>query len=528
MMKSILLLFAVSLVLIACKKENTVWNSDWSTPLINDTLSLVNLVNDSTLSEDAGYYHLNLNRTLFDLDINQLVKIPDTTISESFTIVFISFNAPPGYTFANNIEEHTVNIPDVQLKEITLKQGFIDVIVKNPIGTTTIFDVTLPGVTKDGQTFSETYSAPPGTMANPGITTETIDLSGYNLDLTGLSGNGSNTLRSQITIKTDPNGPSVLMTNQDSSKVNATFRGVEIYYARGYFGNQLLTDTVSYNIEQLNSYVSGMIDLPNTSLIFEVENGIKVPAEGNIKYATNTNALGSTVSLSSTQLNNIYSISSATGNWSSLTPSTKQIEFNSTNSNIEQYIENLGADHEVAYKFQLNPWGNVSGSYNELFPNSIFRVKVKADMPLKFAADQLTLRDTFDLNLNQDPEKTRVVEGTLILDVNNAFPISLETKLRFLGANDNLLYVVNGVGKIESGEFGTVDPANGLKVKSSSIEYLLPADMVENITSIKKVVIEAKVNTVNPTSGMVEQMPIPVNAFLKILLRSNFKTENVY
>lgn len=527
MMNKIAITLLVILGLTSCKKEPTVWNTDWSAPLVNDTLSLANLVNDSTLSEVGGYYHVDLERVLFDMNIDSLIKIPDTTIEESFTIAFISFNVPPGYSFVNSTEEHSVNIPDVQLKYVTLKAGAIDVVVENPVATNTIFDVTLPGVTKNGVVFSESYIAPPGTNADPGIFSTTIDLTGYNLDLTGISGGGSNTLRSQISVKTDPNGPTVVMTNQDFSKVKAKFRDVEIYYARGYFGNQLIEDTVTFNIDALDIYESGLVDLPNTSITFEIENGIKVGAEGNMLYAKNTNAVGNTEVLSSPQLLNSYSISPATGAWSSLQPSYKSIEFNSSNSSIESYIENMGASHEVAYKFKLNPWGNVSGGWNELFPNSVFRVKVLADMPLKIGFDQLKLKDTFDLVLNQDPEKTRVLNGELILDVTNGFPMSLDTKLILLDGNDNQLHVISGSSPIESSEFGSVDPTIGINTKDSQVKFLLSEEVVNNINSVKKIVVIAELNTTNPATLMNEQMDIPVGAFLKLLLRSNFTTENV-
>ena len=67
-------------------------------------------------------------------------------------------------------------------------------------------------------------------------------------------------------VKSDPNGPSVTVGNMDSVKFLFTMNDVKIDYARGYFGNELLTDTITQNIEAFNKIASGLIDLPASNL----------------------------------------------------------------------------------------------------------------------------------------------------------------------------------------------------------------------------------------------------------------------
>jgi hypothetical protein len=113
-MKKITFLLLSAVILLACKKEPITWESDWTLPLINDTLSLENWVNDSTLGVNGGgFYELNLNRVLFDLKLNELIEIPDTTIEENFTFAVNSFIASPGFTFLSSTEEHNLNLDDV-------------------------------------------------------------------------------------------------------------------------------------------------------------------------------------------------------------------------------------------------------------------------------------------------------------------------------------------------------------------------------------------------------------------------------
>ena len=136
-MKNILILLMLASTIVSCKKEATVWESDWNAPVLCDTLSLVNLVNDTTLSVSSGYYSLDLKRTLFDLSVNDIVDIPDTTIEQNYTTAF-TFTANPNTTFTGSAETYSLEMDDLQLKVVTLKEGYIDLHLQNPIETKTL------------------------------------------------------------------------------------------------------------------------------------------------------------------------------------------------------------------------------------------------------------------------------------------------------------------------------------------------------------------------------------------------------
>lgn len=527
-MNRIFIFLVLILLFSSCKKEATVWQTDWSAPIINDTLTLNNLLNDSTLEDNGGFYALNLERTLFDVDINEVVELPDTTIEESFTISVSSLTLSPGFSFVNSAEEHELFIPDgVQLKKMILKEGFIDVTVMNPVPTNTIFEVTLPGASLGGVTFNQQYVAPPGTSGSPGVLTATIDLSGYQMDLSGASGADYNKLRSQITVATDPAGPTVTMTDQDVSVVQAKFRDVKLNYAQGYFGDKTISDTSDFSFEEMNLYQSGVLDLPSTSLTLELENGIKVSGEGLIDYVKNENSQGGLVSLSGGLIGSLFNMDPALGSWGTLAPSFKNITFNSANSNIEAYLENFGFKHELAYKLQLNPWGNVSGGWDEIFPNSRLRLKLFAQMPLNIGFNDLVLRDTFEIDVLQDPEKTRVIEGEIILNTTNAFPFSGEIDLMLVDASGGILQTISGTDIIQSAQFGVLDANSGLMEMDSELKFVLSEEAATDMNNATHIIVQSRFNSINPISGNNEQLPIPVGAFLSVKLRTNFKTENV-
>lgn len=525
-MKYITVLLLFLAISFGCKKKDLVWESDWAAPLVNDTLSLENLVNDSTLAANGGFYELNLRRLLFDLNINDLLTIPDTTIEQNFTIAISSFVANPGFTFVSSTEEHEINIPDLELKKISLSKGYIDVQVLNPIPTTAIFEVTLPGVTKDGVTFSETYSAPPGTDANPGIVNKTIDLTGYSLDLTGSTGTASNRLMSVVKVSTSTSGPTVTITDQQVTKVVATFRDVEVFYAKGYFGNKVIEESDTVNLDLLNSYQSGLFDIGTTNLKFIIDNGIKVSANAKLKGLTSYNNLNASLDLIHPLVHSNLVVNPASGYWNTLTPSETVIEANSGNSNIENFIENLGNKYKVDYRVELNPWGNVSGSSDEYFPNSKFRIFLEANMPLAFGMDDLVLQDTFDIDLDQGDNAVKIKSGKLILNAANSFPLSANVDLFLMDENNVQVAHITSSEPLQSGLFGSVEAPYSLKTAHSEIEFMLDNATVEKLDQIKHVVVRARMNTIDPVTSTSQQIQIPEHAFLSLKIRSEFKTSN--
>ena len=518
----------LTLLVVACKKEKTTWGSDWVVPLVNDTLDLKTLENDSTLGTTSdGFYTVDLTRTLLNIGLSDLLEVPDTSIIQDFVLAVPSINVPAGYTIVNEIEEHQINIPSAQLKRIRVSNGLIRVTVFNPISTICFFNVQLPGVTKNGQVFSQNYSVPAANGSQPGIATADLDISGYTLDLTGINGDAYNTLQSMMVITSDPAGGSVLVTNQQVFKVEASFENIRMDYARGYFGQRTYSDTTNYLLNVLNIYESGFLDIPSTFLQVEIENGIKINAKAKITLVKNTNSSGNTVALVSPQIGSDILIDQATGSWNSLTSSHTQLDFTPSNSNLEEYIENLGKDHQLGFGIYLNPWGNVSGGWDEVFPNSRLKVKVKAQLPLSIGMDDLTLRDTFDIDIKQDKNITHVESGELVLNATNAFPFSGRIQLYFLNENGVVLHILSTVDKLESAVYGTTDPVSGLKKKQSQVTIPLGSNVISDLNEIKKVVVRVKLDTPHESTGSNTLQAIPAGAFMAVKLKANFRLKAV-
>lgn len=521
------ILFIFTFILFGCKKEATVWDTDWSVPLISDRLDLNDLVNDSTLeSNGVGGYNVVLSRNLIDLALEDFVAIPDTTIEKAITIVFPSLNVPPGFTISNSAEENDISIADLELKNIHVKSGKITFHVQNPVGTGLEFTVSLPGTTYNGgATFVQSYHVPAATGSGDGTTSQTFDLSGYSFDLTGLNHNKNNLFVSQINVTSDPNGPTVTMTNNDSIKFFVEFQDVKLDYARGYFGQTIVSDTIVQTLGALNAYQSGVFDIPSLNLDLSIINGIKVGARATLSSLKSTNNLGNTVSLSHPQIGNAINIDPATGSWSSLNPSVNTLSFNSSNSNIESFIENLGNDYSVGFQLDLNPYGNISGGWDELFPNSKLTIRTDLNMPLQAGMDQLVLLDTFDIDINNE-QLTNIQEGSFVLKTKNSFPISANVSLRFLNKNGGTLFMLNGTHEIKSSLTGSIDPSIGLFVSDDLVLFELNSNQIASLQNAYSIIAKIELNTPDPTSGTNTMVDIPFGAFIDLQLNTQFTLRN--
>jgi hypothetical protein len=364
----------------------------------------------------------------------------------------------------------------------------------------------------------------PGTAQNPTTATENIDLSGYEIDLGGLQGLEFNQLQSKLTLKTDPNGQSVTIYNNQVFKYEATFKNLRFDYAKGYFGSTLIADQQQFTLPYLDKITSGTLSLPDLSLDLQIENGFKMALRAQIEQLSATNTQGQSVALNAPSIGPSMYISPAVGNWNTLQPSTLNLHFDQNNSNIKSYLENLGAYQQLSYQLQPNPWGNTSAGHDEAFAHSHLRLKVSAQMPMALSADGLTLQDTFELNLAQNLQKSHVTAATIVLDATNAFPLACDLVLYFM-KDGQILHTVIADAQLASALLGQIDPSDGLLKKKSKIKIVLPPALVADLQDLNEVAVSASFATTDPSTGLAVQQQVQANAFLALQLQLQLQTQ---
>lgn len=504
----------------SCRKKNTEWNSDWVLPLAKDTINLSNYHNDSTLDASGDQYVVDFKRTILDAYISDYLELPDTTIHQSYSPSIGIGNIPAGFTFYNTVETHDLSIPDVELKKAIVSSGNIKLSVYNPISTSAFYTISMPGVTIDGVDFEQTFFVGAGTQENPTEGEALISLDGYELDLQGTGVMGSsnisafNILQTSFSIMTDPEGESSSLSTSDVFEFDAKFENIKIAYAQGYFGALSFSDTADVSIPYLDHILSGSISLSDIPLTFSISNGAKIPASSTLTLLENTNANQNTVALLSSQLNTEQFIAPAIGSWSSLSPSLSTITFNSDNSNLNSYIENLGHTHHIGYNIKMNPLGPTTGSYNEIFPNSKVKVDLASQFPLALGVDGLIFSDTLAFSLNTIQLNNLISAEAIELHIRslNAFPLQGGISLEFLDDGLNILQSIPTELILLSSVDGMLDPIDNLYKASNKAVLSLDTGLVENLLDTRSIVIKAHMQTSNVNE--LTPVSIPSDAFL--------------
>ena len=503
--------------LLSCRKENTSWSTKWSFPIIKDQLSLQNLVGDSLLQNDSSGCKLVYEKTLYRVNLSEYLKIPDTTISSELAINFPSLNINPGTILSQKNVENEIGIGDAQLKKITVKKGKIEIILKNPLATKTYYTIEIPSFTKNGLAVTQTLVAEKGSTNSPSTVSSFLDLSGYTIDLRGLDNNTFNTIVTNFDMQLDPNGTITKVTNQDITLMDIRISDIQIDYAQGYFGNLKINSNYEVPVEALKKITNGSLNFSKASIELNINNSCKIMARGTISSLTsNRTSTSSIVKFQNIQLNNPFFISPALSNGNEITPSQKKINLNESNSNLIPFLENFGDRYKIDYAFELNPYGNLNGGWDEFFPTSEIEVNIKSIIPLTFNAQQLTFQDTLSLDLTSLSSKKLIESGKLKLHCETNIPLNAKVALYFLNSNRKVIESVVGTNDI----LGKSNFANENQV--STVYFSPNSSFYSNVSLIKYVIIKTVFNSVGSS------FEFPYNGFLNFQLSGDLQTNISY
>jgi hypothetical protein len=517
MLKNLFVIIIITASLFSCRKEGTSWDSDWIAPIINDSLLVSDFVNDSTFEVNAdNSIQVVLDRDLVDLNLSDLVVIPDTTVLQDFTLGVQSLSLPAGTNFLDEIQEHEFALGDVALFDARLSSGKAYIRIENPIPTKGIFNVELPGVTKDGVVFSQVEEVPAASGGSNGVETFELDLKYYSVDMRGVNGNSFNKLQSKMSVTTGPDGPTVTMTNQDVVKFSISFENLKVDYARGYFGSTTFSDTTEVFLDALANITGGSIDLNDINFDLTIANGIKVAAQGKITMMESVNFDDNKVDLTHPEFNQFLNLDPAQGFGINHIPSEKVLNFENGNSNIVSFLENLGYKYNLGYELMINPWGNTSSGNDEIFPSSRVKLNLKTDFPLDVAMSDLTIQDTFEVDFTSDQRFLKVKEGQFILKTENSFPFGGGAELILMDENNQLIGSIVSSEVLEAAKVNITN--DGYKSIDQVITFDIANSIAEKLPEVKNIILKVRVNSAYSPNNVVY-----ANARLKFLLQTKLK-----
>lgn len=514
------LIYLISVVFIlvfaGCRREfeSPSWETSINAPMIYSDLGIEDLIQDSLLSVNAdNSVNLVFDETLFSYGIDSLLGLADSTIKDSFFSILNTY-ASPGATLFTNVDNNTLDINGAELTLINLKQGYIDYKITSTVEDTTIVIYTITSGTIGALPVELTVTIPPAPTGSSVTVTGTFNMAGASLDLTGVAHNSFNSYQTKFVAKTAPGSTGVNLYSL-TSKVNleVNFRDMVPSYIRGYFGNLVnntpLESTTFSFLESLNS---ATLDLAQVNTKFYVSNGLGADArfrlDSLIAYKTST---ASSVVLNHSIMGQDININRAMDMGWYADPYRYEVDVNSSNSNIESFVELL--PDMVKYKLgvELNPLGNVSGHTDFIYENSRVEAGLSVNIPLNLIASQIKLSDTLDFNLDDYDQNGKILRGRMRMNVVNGLPLKATLKVQMLDENNmvigNLISskVINGNTTTSSTSVGTNN--------YQTIYVDLDDDNLITAYRAKKLVIYTEFETA------------PTGSFVNIYSTQRFKTQ---
>jgi len=451
-----------------------------------DSISLAGLSIDKNI--EAIINNIDVNASNGNITINYAdnliskISLKNLQITEA-TAFF------PQQELSREITETSFDLGDAQITEIGIKTGIVKISLISTIPDTGRIIYNIPSLKKNGIPFS-TEKIVPTTIS--GESTDYIfDFQDYVLDLTGkdgrIGGDTVNTIYSELITYIDSTGELVTLNQLDSFYYFTEFI-FSPKYALGYLG----TDTVEFGPEIIennifNNIVGGNIDLNNTELSVEINNYFG--ADANLVFteltAENTNTGIITTPTVDEDGNNFigheYNINRAT----LINLENANIESSKTSIklNADEILSILPDKISTSLNVYLNPNGQ-SSSPDFLFPEYPIDASIELKVPLNIIANDLHLRDTSDIDIqqNEDLEIDKV-----FLKIENGFPIDCDFNMILLDMNKNVIDTL----------FNNQFVSSGLMQNSVVVEKSLSIldATVPNFDQIKNVVFDIKFNT---------------------------------
>lgn len=516
------LIYLTAFLLFACKKqnENPQWDVNVLGPLAHATLGLNNLVGDSFITaNNSGALIIRIDTSFSNLKLDSVYHVPDTTILTSQVFPAFPSTIMPGTTFISGNNNVALGVSNVQLKFANISAGFIKLDFKNTLQSKIILSYTIPKAKKNGIAFTITANVDSGSVTNPTFFSQTYDFSGYSIDMTGSTGGLYNTISYDVQAKSDPSGYTFNLFGGDTLiNLKTSLLQITPDYVRGYLGQNNLNDSKEINLGIGGLIRSGTILLDSINMQFDISNYIGADIQAYVDHlisvdnrtATNISLANSTLIQHPININRAIDPFYASYNPN---PALYSIVLNKNNSNIKQLIENLPDKLRYDIKLKLNPLGNISGSSDFIYSNQLVKTRIQIDMPLSFAANQLTILDTINFSVANSANVDAIGPSTLYVVAKNGFPFDINLQLFLIDENNIVTDSILVSDLIVSGTIG----ANLLVSQSTTTKIPIPIDAIRKskILATKRIAIRATFNS--PTYPLLTQLYNSYHLDLKLI-----------
>ena len=491
----------------SCRKslEKPSWDVEMVAPVIRTTLTLGDILPDSltTVNPDSSIT-LSFDNTVYRFSLDTLVDVPDTTIFYTYTTPSIQTSIPPGGQIFSNTDEFDYEIDDVELHELKIRSGHIEVSMTStvPEAITVSYTITSSGYQdQNGPALQVVTTVPAAPNGGSSTITEIHDISGYHFDLTGANQIEFNKLNTTMVVTNAVTSDTLHISGGLTVSIDNSFVDVIPEYARGYFGSRDIDIApTTAEFDAFNAVIGGSLDIDDIDVELEIRNGVGVDATATIHQlsAINTTS-GAAVNLSHSAIGNVISIDRAEDFNGWVDVKTWSAQMDPANSNIDHFFEVL--PNQMGYNLDLaiNPLGNISGSNDFIYYDSELVTDLKVNIPLCLIASDLTLADTLDVEIRDTSYAGRVNRGEFTVYSENGFPFDANIQLFILDDAGNALDSLFTDNLILA---ASVDNNNDVTAITSSTQTIdIPESKADLLYESNRLAMVVRFNTVDANNG---------------------------
>lgn len=524
--KNLFLALVTIVTLYSCKK-GTNWDIDAAFPLAKSYLNINNFFGDTIFKADTNnLLHINFSKDIINFTMDNLVKLPDTTVKIDFISPLTSNLSPGSQIYTNSAssdKEITFDVTNgVELNKANIRSGYLKIEYFNSYSQPLNFNYDLNSATLWGVMFHVNQTIPGGSISSPGTLTRLYPLNGYNISLTGLTNNKVNTIVQTYTISTDVSGQPGTLNVNEGINVRMSFIDIVPEYIQGYFGMQDLSfgpDSTSVGL--LGNFTASNLLLTQAAINFRIVNEFGVEMNSSIYSVKSikTSPQNVVVLNSGNLLQNInVNRAGKTNNPSNpVFPWVKQININSTNSNLNPFLENIPNYLGYTVKAKVNPLGNISGANDFAYYGHGLKVIADIDIPLALSADYFNLVSFSKVDLTQLRELEDVNHCEIFLQARNNYPFRAQVQGYMLNEQNQVIdsLFIPGQNAINS---ANTDANNVvLNYVDSKLISSFNRDKIENLKQCKQIKFVSTLYLPN------QPTPIKINnnSFLDLIVSAN-------
>jgi len=491
------------------------WDIGVAAPLIKTTLHLSHIIPSDYLTSDNDQQGtVEYRHQVYTLDPDELFDMEQSITDLAYNIPF-TLTLNPGQHFISTLEETDFGFQNTEIRSITIGSGLIHLVLTNPITEKVVCEYAIPGSSKNGKPLTITATIPAAVAGIPGIKEMDVDLSGYNLDMTGTSGMAANRITVKIDTRIHEDAQPVQVTPFDTLKIRASITGFSLQEAHGYFGqHEFLSGLQETRMDLFDLFETGTLEPDTITAQITMHNGAGMDLQLMIKEITARNSKShSSVTLNDPFIDVPINVGRATRNaiTGTIVPTVQTIRFDPS---ITKQMFSIFPDYlDWELDMTVNPMGNITMGNDFLHEDHPVAAWFELLIPLRFSSQGLTLKQDVDFYYGT----SQVIDGIVYLIADNRFPFDATITMMLFDEQGTLLDSLKPAGIIRSGDHAL--PAAPVPTRTV---ITIPCDQerIALLTRTQKIGLEVVLDT----QPVGESVSLRVDDYLQIIVSANINT----